>query len=153
MRFPVVSGSNLSGREFTLPADFEGQLNAVAVAFQAWQQGEVDTWVPLLDELERKLPGLRYYELPVIRPMYGLNQWFIDQGMRAGILDPATRDRTITLYTDKPRLRAALGLPDEDHIYLLLVDRWGEVLWRSQGAYTPEAGRSLVAAVDRQLVA
>jgi hypothetical protein len=34
-----------SGREFIVPTDFEAPLNAVAIAFQAWQQAEVDSIV------------------------------------------------------------------------------------------------------------
>jgi len=151
MNFPIVQGSNLSKREFNLPADFEGELNILAVAFQAWQQNEVDTWMPLMLELEQEIPGLRAYELPVIRSMNRFSQWFIDEGMRGGIPDPSTRARTITLYTDKERFRAALGLSGENHIYVLLVDRRGEVLWRAQGAYRPDTARELSAAVQQQL--
>jgi len=34
-------------------------------------------------------------------------------------------------------------MPDEDHIYVLLVDGDGQVLWRERGAYTPEKGAAL----------
>lgn len=146
-RFPTVKGSNLARREFMLPRDFAGELNVVAVAFQAWQQAEVDTWLPLLDELEQRVPGLHYYELPVIRAMNPFNQWFIDEGMRRGIPHQATRERTITLYTDKQQFRAALGLPHEDHIYVLLVDRQGQVLWQTAGPYRPAAAESLTHAM------
>lgn len=148
MRFPTVKGSNLSGRDYILPAGFEGDLNLVALAFQMWHQNEVDTWMPLLKHLEQEVPGLRAYELPVIRSMNRLNQWMIDQGMRGGIPDLATRGRTITLYIDKEGFRKELELPNENHIYVLLVDRSGQVLWRTQGAYRPDTARELVEAVE-----
>lgn len=151
MGFPTVQGSNLAGKEYTLPADFEGELNIVAVAFQMWHQNEVDTWAPLLTELERRLPGLRTYELPVIRPLNRFSQWMIDQGMRSGIPDRTTRSRTITLYLDKERFRQAVGLPNEDHIYVLLVDRSGRVYWQTSGPYTPEKAASLLGAAELQL--
>ena len=151
MLFPTVEGSNLAGREYILPAGFEGELNIVALAFQMWHQDEVNTWMPLLEQMERQVPGLRAYELPVLRSMNRLSQWMIDQGMRGGIPDLATRSRTITLYTDKERFRQALELPNENHITILLVDRRGEVLWRTQGAYRPDTARELAAAVEQQL--
>jgi hypothetical protein len=153
MIFPAVNGSNLSGREYALPADFEGELNIVAIAFQMWHQNEVNTWMPLLEQLERRLPGLLAYELPVIRSMNRFNQWVIDQGMRGGIPDRATRDRTITLYLDKERFRQALNLPDENHIYVLLVDRQGRVHWQTSGPYSPDKAVSLLAAAEQQLAA
>lgn len=153
MRFPTVNASNLSGREFTLPSGLEGDLNIVALAFQMWHQNEVDTWMPLLEQLERRLPVVRAYELPVLRSMNRFNQWMIDQGMRSGIPDSATRARTITLYLDKQRFRQALGLPDEDHIYLLLVNRDGRVHWQARGPYSAEKASSLLAAVEERIAA
>ena len=151
MRFPTIKGSNLAGKEYTLPADFEGELNIVAVAFQMWHQDEVNTWMPLFEQMEHQVPGLRAYELPVLRSMNRVSQWMIDQGMRGGIPDLATRSRTITLYTDKERFRQALDLSSEDHITVLLVDRHGEVMFRAQGAYRPDTARELAGAVEQQL--
>ena len=152
MRFPTVKGSNLAGKEYVLPVDFEGELNIMAVAFQMWHQDEVNTWMPLFEQMEHQVPGLRAYEVPVLRSMNRVSQWMIDQGMRGGIPDLATRSRTITLYTDKERFRQALELSNENHIYILLVDRRGEVLWRTQGAYRPDTARELAAAVEQQSV-
>ncbi len=151
MRFPTVKASNLAGREFTLPSGLEGDLNIVALAFQMWHQNEVDTWMPLLAQVERRVPVVRAYELPVLRSMNRLNQWMIDSGMRGGIPDPATRARTITLYLDKERFRQALGLPDENHIYVLLMDRSGQVHWQTQGAYCPDKAESLMAVIEQKL--
>jgi hypothetical protein len=153
MHFPIVRGTNLSGREYILPAGFEGELNIVALAFQMWHQNEVDTWIPLLTQLEQQVTGLRAYELPVIRSMNRLSQWMIDQGMRGGIPDLATRARTITLYIDKEGFRKQLGLPNENHIYVLLVDRGGQVLWRCQGAYRPDTAQELVETVKAAKIA
>jgi hypothetical protein len=153
MHFPTVKASNLSGREFSLPTNFEGEWNVVALAFKMWHQNEVDTWMPLLEQIERNMPAVRAYELPVLRSMNRLSQWMIDSGMRGGIPDPATRARTITLYLDKERFRQALGLPDEEHIYLLLIDRDGRVHWQARGPYSPEKASSLMAAVEERLAA
>jgi len=151
MKFPQVKASNLSGREYTLPAGFEGDLNVVALAFQMWHQNEVDTWMPLLEQVERRAPVVRAYELPVLRSMNRLSQWMIDQGMRGGIPNHDTRARTITLYLDKKSFRQALDLPDEDHIYVLLVDRAGQVHWQGRGPYSPEKAEALMAAVEQML--
>jgi hypothetical protein len=90
---------------------------------------------------------VRYYELPVIQRLNVLARTFINEGMRSGIPDRLARARTITLYLDKVAFRRALELPHEDDIYVLLVDRQGQVLWRSGGAFTPEKGEGLAAAV------
>ena len=143
MRFPIVTGANLLRRKVTLPADLEGELNILLIAFQRWQQSVIDTWVPFARQLEETNEGISYYELPVIQRMNVLARTFINEGMRAGIPDPVARERTITLYVDKVAFRTALELPDEADIYVLLVDRGGNVLWREVGAFSPEKGEGL----------
>ncbi len=148
MQFPSVKAANLLRRNVTLPADLEGDLNVLLVAFQRWQQDYIDTWLPFVQGLEAKVPGLRYYELPVIERLNVLARTFINEGMRAGIPDAKARERTITLYLDKASFRDALQLPHEGDIYVLLIDRGGRVLWRERGMFTREKGEALAAAVE-----
>jgi hypothetical protein len=68
--------------------------------------------------------------------------------MRAGLPDPVVRERTITLYLDKDEFRQTLQLPHEDDIFVLLLDRQGQVLWRAEGDFTPEKGESLAEQVQ-----
>ena len=75
--------------------------------------------------------------------MNRLAQGFINSGMRGGIPDRLARERTITLYLDKDRFRQALDMPDEDHIYVLLLDQDGHVLWRERGVFSPDKGAAL----------
>jgi hypothetical protein len=141
--FPPLRASNLNGRELNLPSDFEGKRNLVILAFKREQQELVDSWLPTLDALLGRYPDLRFYELPTI---YRGNPFFrawLDSAMRFGIPDKQARERTITLYLDKPDFRAALGLPHEDTVYLLLLDGAGQVLWRGKGAYSPHMANAL----------
>ena len=146
-KFPGVTGSNLQRQKLKLPQDFQGELNLVLIAFQQWQQTQVDTWIPFARQLEETHSAVRYYELPTIQRLNVLARTFINEGMRAGIPDPVARERTITLYLDKKTFREALQLSREDDIYVLLLDRQGQVLWRAEGAFTADKGDSLAAVV------
>jgi hypothetical protein len=148
MKFPVVNGSNLLKQKLTLPQDFEGQFNLVFVPFQQWQQMEVNSWGAVAEALEKKYPSFHYYELPTIQRMNPLAHFFIDEGMRGGIPDPATRKRTITLYIDKSPFRRALGMQNEDHTYIFVVNREGDILWQAQGPYQPETAEALLQTVN-----
>jgi hypothetical protein len=108
----------------------------------------VDTWIPFAQEAEAVFPGFIYYELPTIYEMPVLSRTFINEGMRAGIPDQTARERTITLYLDKVNFKSALEIPNEDDIYLFLVDREGEILWRDQGAFTQAKAESLLAVLQ-----
>ena len=143
MRFPTATGSNLERKRLELPGDLGGEINIVLIAFQRWQQAEVDTWILAVRQLEARYAGVQYYELPVIQRSNAWARVFINEGMRAGIPDPVSRARTVTLYLDKPTFRAALEMPDEEHIYVLVVDRAGRVLWRERGRYSEDKGAAL----------
>lgn len=142
--FPVVTGYNLERRQFEFPRDFAGEFNLVILPFQRIHQDTVDTWVPAAQQIEADIPGFFYYEMPTLTTMSTLYRAFLNEGMRAGIPDPISRERTITLYLDKERFRSALEIPSENKIHLLLVDAYGKIMWRTTGEYTPEKAASLV---------
>jgi hypothetical protein len=148
MIFPTVTGSNLLRQRLTLPQDLQGRYNLLFIAFEQWQQLEVNSWIPLVRKLEEQYRDLAYYELPTIQKRISLYQKFINEGMRAGIPNPKTRERTITLYLDKREFRTNLGITDEDHIYVLLIDHQGNELYRTRGQYSLEAEESICQVLD-----
>jgi hypothetical protein len=135
LSFPTVSGSNLERREFNLPQDFEGKLNLLALAFEQWQQNDVNSWLPTVSTLSELYPNLKFYELPTLTQFNGLFQSAIDGGMRSGIPDKAVREVTITLYLDRAAFLRLLEIPDTKTIVLLLVDNEGKIYWRGQGPF------------------
>ena len=146
--FPLVSGYNLDRNELVFPRDFGGDLNLVIVPFQQYQQFTVNTWIPFAQETEKGFPGFMYYELPTIYEMPAVARTFVNEGMRAGIPDQTARQRTVTLYLDKAEFKSALDIPNEDDIYLFLVDRQGNILWRTSGEYTAEKADGLLQALQ-----
>lgn len=145
MNFPPITATNLHRQKLNLPQDFQGDFNILVIAFQQWHQARVDTWIPFLRELEAIHPGVRYYELPTIYRMNTFAQWFINEGMRAGIPDSLARERTITLYIDKATFRKQLEIHDEEDIQLRLIDRSGVVYWNNSGVFSPEKAQELIA--------
>lgn len=150
VHFPVVSGYNLNRQEFEFPRDFGGDLNLVIVPFQQYQQQIVNTWIPFAQEVEENFPEFIYYELPTIYEMPVLSRTFLNEGMRAGIPDQTSRERTITLYLNKETFKSALNIPSEDDIYLFVVNREGEILWQTTGKYTTETANELLQVIKDQ---
>jgi hypothetical protein len=134
MAFPTVNGSNLLRQKLSLPQDFQGRFNLIFIAFQQWQQREVDSWMALASELEEFFDGLAIYELPTIQNKNFFYKTLINEGMRAGIPNPKSREHTITLYLDKADFRSALEMNDEAHIYVLVIDQKGNEYFRTRGA-------------------
>ncbi len=151
MQLPKVQGKNLLRQKMVFPADFAGKLNLVFIAFLRRHQDLIDEWVPYVEELAQQHRELQYYEFPTLPRRGPIYRTFLNEGMRAGIPSEATRARTITLYLDKRRFRAALDIRHEQEIWLYLFDQPGQVLWRVAGRYTDEKGQALRDAVEQHL--
>jgi hypothetical protein len=136
MIFPTVFGSNLSGQEYTVPYGLEGEFNVLLVAFEPSHQFQLQSWMPSLERLHDQYPRLWYYQLPTLWSYGDEQRSMIDAGMRRAITDPDAREIVITLYLDKTVFADLLGFTSEDVIYVLLVDREGEILWRTEGMCT-----------------
>ena len=148
--FPALEGRDLEMKTRALPGAFDGTRNLVLVAFQRWQQSEVDTWVEPAGRIAARDPGFKFFEVPALGAGYAWMRGFIDGGMRRGVPDPAARARTITLYLDKVPFRRALAIADETHVTALLLDERGRVIWRTTGPADDPKIRELEKALRRQ---
>ncbi len=146
-RFPTVTGNNLDRELVEFPRDFGGDLNLLFIPFLQQQQRVVDTWVPFARELEATYPGTIYYELPTIEDMGTLGRTFVNEGMRAGIPDPVSRQRTVTLYLDLAAFMRSLDITSRNDVHVLLVTNAGDILWRTTGPYSPDTADQLLQVV------
>ncbi|NVM18629.1 MAG: hypothetical protein HWN80_13010 [Candidatus Lokiarchaeota archaeon] len=149
MKFPEITGENLEKKKYTIPYDLEGELNVVIVPFQRWHQSLVDEWSVFLNSIEQRDLNFRYYEVPTLNSAYKAMRFMIDGGMRAGIPERGVRERTITLYTNKPLFEKQLSITSEDTIYLFLIRKNGEILWRSEGEFDAQKGDDLLETIEK----
>jgi len=149
--FPDVSGSNLEGKSRRLPNDFEGDLNVVIIAFRREHTDMIESWLNSLAQMIGKNTKLGFYELPVLSRAYSPFRWWIDGGMRAGIVDDEARERTVTVYTNKRDFKRRLEIPNEETIYIFLVRRNGTILWQDKGRLTEAKFQKLQNAVQEDL--
>jgi hypothetical protein len=150
IQFPTVSGRNLQRESLQFPQDFPAKYTIVLMAFWRHQQNDVDTWLPYANVLEKLYLGTAYVEFPVIWQMSSVRQFLLNEGMRAGIPDQKSRQRTTTLYLDKSRFFSKLQIASQDKIQVLLVRDDGQVLWRETGRFSPEKGKSLSQALQAE---
>jgi hypothetical protein len=149
MQLPAVKGRNLLRKKMKFPDDFAGDINLVFIAFLRRHQDLIDEWIPFVEEMAREHPELHYYEFPTLPRRGPIYRTFLNEGMRAGIPDQATRARTITLYLDKRTFRKALGIETEQLMWLYLFDSSGKVLWRTEGKFSSKKGVALSDALNQ----
>jgi hypothetical protein len=144
MNFPEITGKNLEKKQYNIPYDLEGELNMLIIPFQRWHQTLVDQWSLFLNNIENLNHDFRYYEIPTLNITYKVMRFMIDGGMRAGIPDKQIRERTITTYLNKSLFKRHLNIQSEDTIYLFLIRKNGEILWRTEGKFESYKGEELL---------
>jgi hypothetical protein len=142
--FPTVTADDLNGRSVTLPQGFPGETTIVFIAYKQNQQPLVDGWVRALG-LDPSI-GAEFVEIPVVGVGTRLIRPIVDNGMRSGIVDPALRARTITLYESPELVNTPLGFSGRGAIRVLVVRRNGQVLWSTSGGATAEGIAAVLAA-------
>lgn len=148
--FPKMEGIDLLGEMRQLPESFEGKLNIVTVAFEREHQKDVNEWIALADEIMQEHPDVKFYEIPVIYEINAPYRFWVNNGMRSGILEPEARERTITVFTDREKFTGIMNMNTEI-IYTLLLDQKGKILWRSPGVLTEENAEDLANEIARLL--
>lgn len=147
---PQMTGIDLLGQERPIPDSLKGDVNIVVFAFEREQQKDVNTWIAPADELLAQYEDLKFYEVPLIYEMNGMMRQWVNNGMRSGIPSPTARERTITVYTDREQFLTHMGMR-ADTIYTLIVDKGGDVLWRSEGVATPESLAAMSTKIEELL--
>ena len=130
-------------QKIIFPDAFAGDINLVFIAFLRRHQDLIDEWVPFVEELAHQHPELHYYEFPTLPRKGPIYRTFLNEGMRAGIPNKATRTRTITLYLDKRAFRKTLDIDSEKDMWVYLFDKSGNVLWRSKGKFAKEKSEGM----------
>jgi len=147
-RFPAVTGTDLNGRQVSLPRDFAGPVSLVFVAFEMRQQEDVDTWRAFVTGRRQVDPGLTVLELPTISRGYSLMRFVIDNGMRSGIPETSARASTIPLYLEVKEFMSALGVSTPRQILALVVTPSGEILARASGRFSDDGAAEISRALD-----
>lgn len=125
--FPEVIGVDLLGNERKLPQSFSSKCNIAVIAFEREQQKDVDTWISYFDtQIAPWTTDVSFFEIPTIYELPAAYRFWINNGMRSGVVDEKARKRTITLYLDRERFINHLGL-SLDSIYLLIIDSRGVI--------------------------
>jgi len=135
--FPKLTGIDLLGNERNIPSSFAGDLNIVVVGFEREHQTPINTWISSMEGLMSEFENLKFYEVPLIYEVSAPYRTWINNGMRAGIADEASRKRTITVYSDRQKVMSILEM-NQESIYLFLLDSNGKVLWKIDGPATED---------------
>jgi hypothetical protein len=150
-QFPQVQGCNLHDHEIALPRDVDEDCVLVVLSYKRWHQDFIDTWTPHLDRLTEQFQRLRIYYLSMFKPKKHFMQAIIAGYMKRLYTSQAEQSAHVLVYTDIDAFNRSLELPTTSTIYLLLIDRTGQVLWFGQHIFDQPQFDTLSIAVDSLL--
>ena len=145
--FPTLTSYSLDKAKVNLPSDLEGKVNLLLISFEPEQSRDIDTWMQTAQALQHMNFQFRYYRMPVSNQENFIYRWWDTSSLRSVETDPETWHWVLPLYTNKNDFRRDLNIPNEKEIVLLLVDKTGQVLWKTTGRMTGEKKTSLTNAV------
>ncbi|MYA60608.1 MAG: hypothetical protein F4X40_08680 [Chloroflexi bacterium] len=134
--FPSVEGRNIDGRQFVLPEQFEGLYNVALITYDIDQRVDAAAWIASLRTMENAYPDIHAYELPLVGVMPWLTRERRESRLSSDTTDPHIRANTISIYIDPHAFNGVLHIDDCAQIIIILVDRFGNVLWRERGPCT-----------------
>ncbi len=138
LKFPILTGTNLELREQAIPADLNGELQLIVVAYTVDQQPAVEAWLPHLEDLNADYPDLAGYYVPILPKDTADSALFIIGGMALSASGEKDRQRTIVVFTDVDAFNDVLELDGIDEIRLFLINAASDVIWAENGEFTPE---------------
>lgn len=145
--FPALTAYNLDKAKVNLPTDLEGKVNLLLISFEPEQTKDIETWMPAAQAIQHMNFLFRYYQMPVSSQENFIYRWWDTSSLRSVETDPLAWHWIIPLFTNKDTFRRALNIPNEKEIVLVLVDKTGQVLWKTSGHVTDEKKSSLINAV------
>lgn len=145
--FPALTAYNLDKAKVNLPTDLEGKVNLLLISFEPEQSKDIETWMPAAQAIQHMNFLFRYYQMPVSSQENFIYRWWDTSSLRSVESDPLAWHWIIPLFTNKDTFRRALNIPNEKEIVLVLVDKTGQVLWKTSGHLTDQKKSSLINAV------
>ncbi|MCL4794265.1 MAG: hypothetical protein KJZ84_06875 [Bryobacteraceae bacterium] len=145
---PAFQGKDLTGATVELPGAAKGDVTLLIIGFTYGSRFAVEDWAKRFRQEFERLPGVRFYEVPMIGGMARLGKWFIDSGMKKGTPE-RDHGRVITVYSGSGAWKSRLGYREKDAAYLILLDRQGKVRHLHNGKMNDAAWRRL-ASITRQ---
>jgi ATP10 protein len=134
--FPNLSAETLSGKAINFPKDTKGKFTIICIAFSDNAQPLADTWTKAVLE---KYPNneVNYFEVPMLKKGLKFMRGIIDGGMRRGVAKNL-HDKVATYYGKLPDYKTQLLMPDDDGVYVFLLDINGKIVATTEDTASPE---------------
>ena len=145
---PQVTGETINGETITLPDDFTGRYNLVAMSFTREQQQDAAGWLPFFQELSADYDDLAYYSVAALPDLSVLGRTGVMVGLGAGVREEEVRDASVVLFLeDQQRFLNAITLQSNDDLAIFIMTQAGGIRLTTFGTYAPATADDVRAAL------
>jgi hypothetical protein len=142
--FPAVSGETLAGPRLDLPIANTGKRQVLVFTFSKEAGLEARVWNEHIARDFKENPQFSKYSVIVLESVPVLFRGIALSGMKSRMASPLW-NKTALLYKDEALWRNRLTVTNDNHCYIVVLDRGARVIWMGHGPFT-DAGYSALKA-------
>jgi hypothetical protein len=148
-RLPAFMAQTLLRQPVAVPEELPADRTLALITFRRSHRDQAESWVRGLNL--RDDPSIAWMRLPVINdPGTPTARHELENKLRELYPAEAERAKLLPVFTDRDSFVRAAGLGGVDQVYVVIVNRQGEVLARVEGAFDPEKAQTLRATLRAQ---
>ncbi len=137
--FPSISGTNLAGKDISLPMDAHGKFALIGMVRSMKAEQDMISWI---EPLYRSIAGnsmfqVKMYFIPMTGGLEGVSVETVKRKLKESM--DSSLYKYVLLYTGPVQgYVKTLGMKDKDLPYLFVVGPRGKVTYMESGKYTDQ---------------
>ncbi|WP_020533707.1 hypothetical protein [Flexithrix dorotheae] len=155
--FPQITGETLSDKSMTLPSDTRGKYTLVGMAYSKKSDNLLKQWFSPLHQTFIDPPkndlfpdddgyDVNMYFVALLKGIYKTANGTITKKMKAGI-QPKFHDNTMIYQGSIKEYKKQLKLGEKDLPYFFVLDKNGNIVYHTSGAYSDKKLYEIMSAV------
>lgn len=145
----VATGENILEQTVALPGALDADRSVVMMAFKRRHQADSELCYPLLSSAAAEVDTVPWELLMLPTAMPGFARGLMRRGLVGSTAAGPRQERKLMVFGDVGEARELLGIPDDEQVQVMVVDRAGQVLWRQAGPCTTQLHTDLRAALRK----
>lgn len=141
-QFPSFVARTLDRQTMAVPHGLPAERTLALVTFRGAHRVHIDGWIHGLNLADD--PSITWVRMPVLNdPGSDAGRSAIETRLLRKYPADAERARLLPVFTDRDRFARSAGLNDTDQVYVVVLNRQGEVLARAEGEFDAHKAENL----------
>ena len=141
-RLPAFMAQTLLSQPVAVPQDLPAERTLALITFGRAQRAQAESWIEGLNL--RNDPSIAWMRLPVLNdPGTPTARSVKENKLRELYPAESERAKLVPVFTDRASFVRSAGFGGIDQVYVVVVNREGEVLARVEGPFDPDKAQVL----------